>query len=343
MKKLTLLITLLLLVQLSHSQDWKVYKSGNYTYIENLIDGQLIEGGSSTIEFRKLLESDTDYSIFKDGIDQLHFTIDVTDMQDVNGVTFTLSTFEKFKEANSGASQDVNIQDQTTEIIDLFLHRTLNTFTVSVNTVVDVNTFEADPGHSIIAGNTLCFLEDRNFSQFTVLEVSTNTITVDSPFDRVYTTSGTYEHHTPDMTVDGSITPQIYFIKPAPGVKYDIVRIVIVIDDESNMDFSTFGSIDGGITNGCVLRKKDGIYKNLFNWKTNGEFIARSFDFAFQTNIGNNERSFTSRTTYGGQSKRGVVIRLDGDLGDELQVIIQDNLTSQSRMIMIAQGHVVED
>ena len=238
---------------------------------------------------------------------------------------------------------DVNIQEQTTEVIDLFLHRTLNLFTIASSTIINTNTFEADPGHLIVAGNTLCFLEGKNFSQFTVLDVTTNTITVDSPFDKVYTTSGTYQHHTPNMSVDGSITPQVYFIKPIPGIKYDITRIVIVIEDELNMDFSTFGSIPGGITNGCVLRKKDGFFKNLFNWKTNGDFISRSFDFGFQTNIGNNLRAFTARTTYSGQSKRGVVIRLDGDLGDELQVIIQDDLSSQTRIIMIAQGHIVED
>lgn len=264
---------------------------------------------------------------------------------EINGVNPTTieEAVELINNVTKKITSDVKIQDQTTEIIDLFLHRTLSNFTVASNTITNTNTFEADPGHLIVSGNTLCFLEGKNFSQFIVLGVSINTITVDSPFDRVYTTSGTYQHHTPNMAVDGSSTSQIYFIKPLPGMKYDIVRIVLVIEDEGNMDFSTFGSIDGGITNGCVLRKKDGVFKNLFNWKNNGEFISRSFDFGFQTNIGGNLRAFTSRTTYGGQSRRGVVIRLDGDLGDELQVIIQDDLTSQVNMIMIAQGHVVED
>ncbi len=120
MKKFKLiLLSLLLIVSQLYSQDWKVYKSGNYTYIENLVDGQLIEGGSSTIEFRKLLESDTSYRIFKDGVDQLNFTIDVTDMEDINGITFTSSTFESFKELNSGSSPNNIVQNPLTAFGDL--------------------------------------------------------------------------------------------------------------------------------------------------------------------------------------------------------------------------------
>lgn len=251
------------------------------------------------------------------------------------------SNGKEWKLENNNA-MPVNVQDQTSEVIDLFLHRTLGTFTLLSNTVVDTNNFTANPGHGFVINDTICFVEGLNFSQFTVIDVVGDLITIDSPMDRVYTTVTTYQRHTPNMSVDGSIIPQVYFIKPAPGVKYDITRINLVIENNSTMDFSNFGGITK-LTKGCVLRKKDGIFKNYFNWKTNGDFVTRSFDFVIQAKTGGGVWAFTGRSTFGGQSKRGVVIRLDGDLNDELQVIIQDDLTSLNVMTIIAQGHVVID
>lgn len=39
----------------------------------------------------------------------------------------------------------------------------------------------------------------------------------------------------------------------------------------------------------------------------------------------------------------GVAIRLNGNLGESLQFIIQDNLTTLAKFYIIAQGHVVEE
>jgi hypothetical protein len=64
-----------------------------------------------------------------------------------------------------------------------------------------------------------------------------------------------------------------------------------------------------------------------------------------QPKQGNTIKGFTSRLTWGGQSKHGVVIRLDGNLGEELQVLIQDDLVTASANTvfnMIAQGHEVQ-
>lgn len=49
------------------------------------------------------------------------------------------------------------------------------------------------------------------------------------------------------------------------------------------------------------------------------------------------------RRSFAGQDKNGVVIRLNGDQGDEFQVIVQDNLTGLTHFRTVVQGHVVED
>lgn len=48
------------------------------------------------------------------------------------------------------------------------------------------------------------------------------------------------------------------------------------------------------------------------------------------------------RRSFGGQDKNGVVIRVDGDLGESLELLIQDDLTGLETFRIVVQGHVVE-
>ena len=113
------------------------------------------------------------------------------------------------------------------------------------------------------------------------------------------------------------------------------------------MDFTTFGS-DAELLNGCVLRinNGDGTYKNLFNFRSNSDFFEQGFDHSFSTAkaTGNTIAGFTARVTWGGQSRHGVVIRLDGSIGESLELLIQDDLTAggNTRFHLTAQGHEIQ-
>lgn len=75
------------------------------------------------------------------------------------------------------------------------------------------------------------------------------------------------------------------------------------------------------LTRGCLLRvkKPTGDFVNLFNWKTNGGFIIRSFDHSFQEKV-------------------GVVPN------EELQIVIQDDLSSGlAEFLALAQGHELQE
>ena len=242
---------------------------------------------------------------------------------------------------------DVYIQDQHTGIIDLFLMNIEGTFTLASTTTTDTNTFTATGGHGITTGDTVLLQEGIRFSQFIVLNVVTNTITVDSPIDVAYTTSATCQRGITNMNVDGSVTPVVFTILPLnlspTSNQWDIVRMIFAIQDGSSMDSSMFGSIAGGITNGIVVRQKNGFFQNYFNVKTNGDFALRAYDIAFDDRASpQGEYFFRSRRTFGGQSKTGVTIRLAGEDDDEFQVIIQDDLTGLDNFSVTAQGHVVE-
>ena len=236
----------------------------------------------------------------------------------------------------------VALQDQTSPDVDLFLQQTINAVTLDATTILDSRTIDLVAGHNVVAGETIYLAESEVFSQFVVISVATDTITLDSPVDKVYTASATALRTTTKMNVDGSTT-QTFSIAPEAGQKWDITRVILVIESSANnMDFTEFGSL-AALTNGCVLRSKDGSRANLFNWKTNGDFINRSFDSFFETKTGGGGSGFVARTTFAGQDQRGVTVRLRGDDNDELQVLVQDDLTGASltSLRVIAQGHVV--
>jgi len=250
---------------------------------------------------------------------------------------------ETSEDGNTGLA--VFIQDQTTPVIDLFFHRELQTTTLSATAVVDTRTFEMTAGHGFVTGQGIFILEGQNFSQFNVANVVTNTITVDSPIDVAYTVASTVFRKTFDLREDGSSTPVVFTLTPNPGQIWDITRIILAMESSANdMDFTEFGSL-AALTLGCVLRVKNGTIKNIFNWKTNGEFINRSFDHSFQSKTAGGGSGFTARSTFGGQSRRGVVIRLDGDKNEEMQIVIQDNISAVGTLTkfnVIAQGHVTQ-
>ena len=239
----------------------------------------------------------------------------------------------------------VFVQDQTTRALDLSFNNVVSTFQLSVPTVVGLRTFEAVAGHSIVVGNLIELINASNSDISIVTGVATNTITLDSLIGDIYPTGVDFDAAMTSMLVDGSVTPVVFSLDPVPGQIGDIVRVMFSVQSVAKMDFSTFGSITK-LTNGCLLRinNGDGTFINLFNWKTNGGFTIRSLDAIYQEKVGAGAHSFIARTTFGGQDKRGVVIRLDGNLDETLEVVIQDDLTSGNTLIeMIAQGHGVQE
>lgn len=253
---------------------------------------------------------------------------------------------------NSGnGAIDVNIQDQTTEIIDLHLSILVQSLAIATNTNVGDTTVTVTTAAEPTDGNTVCFKEGTAFYQGEILSHSANgadwDIVLDTPLDFAFTTAGGCSERDINLAKNGSVTPIIAFISPkdlAPGTQWDIVRFMGQIVDETAMDDGRFGGIVGGLTKGVVFRKKNNEYKNIFNAKTNGDLAAHMYDVnyidAAQGPSGNYAIRF--RRTFGGQSKNGVTLRLSADTEDEFQMIIQDDLTDLVNFQIIAQGHIVD-
>jgi hypothetical protein len=238
----------------------------------------------------------------------------------------------------------VFVQDQTTDSLDIRFLRQLSTTTTDAATTIEGYTVAVPSGHGIVAGNVVEIQDNANFVQARVLTAASTSITLDTPIGRVYPSGSFVKVSTSDMRVNGSVTPVIFTVAPNIFQAGDISRVIISIQSSNSMDFSDFGS-KSALTRGCVLRakKSDGTFRTLFNWKTNGSFIEHSFDYTFEDKAGGGLYGFVAKYTSAGPENQGVAIRLDGALYEELQVVVQDDIsTGLSLFKMLAQGHELQ-
>jgi hypothetical protein len=247
-------------------------------------------------------------------------------------------------EQNGGLA--VNLQDQTTELIDTYFIQSVSNFTLAAPTSAStttnlVYTFEATAGHGIIANDEIILLDvdlDKSF-QAVVLNVAVNTITVDRPIDNAYGLNTIGRIVTSEMAVDGSVTPSIFTVRSGQ-VPLDITRMILTMLDGTQMDDGTFGGLPA-LTRGLVLRIIDGFNQTIFNFKTNGEIKQFFFDFVYADKAPAGQFGVTSRVVFGGQNEHGVVLRVSGE--DVIQWVVQDDLTGLVSLKIAAQGHKVQE
>lgn len=242
-------------------------------------------------------------------------------------------------------SWDVYLQDQTTDVVDLYLCRDLGEAVIKDTALVNTRRVVLQPGHGFVVGNYLCMRNNGSWYQGRAISISGDTIIVDMPLNHTYSAGTTIKRTSPDMNVNGATTPVTFRIYPTAGHKWDITRILILIRDDAAMDDGKFGAL-AELANGLVIRAKrsDAAYENIFAARSNGSFANRTYDAQYiDATLGpSGQYSLRIRRTFGGQDKNGVVVRLDGDQGGEFQAIVQDNLTGLTHFRIIAQGHVVE-
>ena len=250
-------------------------------------------------------------------------------------------------ESNGGIP--VNIQDQTTRPFSLRMAEVLDdTISLAATVTQGAYTFDLSPGHGVTTGESLLFAECNGMPHLywgSVLNVSTNTITLDTPAPYPFIPGevSIYKYSSA-LNVNGSSTPRVFRVPNVFETSVDITRILFHIRDDAPMDPATFGGLSA-LTRGLVFRKSvnSSYYINYWNVKTNGNFAEIAYDTKYD------DRNlppaglygFTSRITYAGQEKHGVVIRLAQD--DAIEIVVQDDLTGLSYFSAMLEGHFVQD
>lgn len=239
---------------------------------------------------------------------------------------------------------DVSIQDQSTEIVDLYMIDIDDAITPTVTepASIDDKVITVDATTGITAGDAINISENGRTFQAIVFTVTDTTITFNAPLDMDITADAVVEVGKWNMAVDGSTVNKIYRVTPPAGATWDIVRITIGMTATTAMDDSTFGPLTA-LTNGVVLRVVDSYTKNIFVVSDNGGFAERCYDADYPTKVPSGIYAFRARRTFGGQDKNGVVVRLSA--GDSLEFIVQDDLSDATftKFACVVQGHVVQD
>lgn len=231
-------------------------------------------------------------------------------------------------------------QDQTTPILSIPFLQTRASVTLLADTIVNSNDISLVTGHGAVAGEVVEIAETgtSNFIQAEVVSISgDNDVTLDSPVNRIYTVANsTAQISSKDLRVDGSTTPQIFSILPLPNQSGDITGIFLEIRGRPNgtIDFTSFGS-EAPLDVGIVIRVNhgDGTYRNIFNFKSNSDFSeqANTPPTYLDPKGGNTIAGFSAPVKWSGQENYGVVVRVDGSLGESIEAIVQDDLTVGTR------------
>jgi len=246
------------------------------------------------------------------------------------------------------ANLDVAVQDQTTQPVGLFsLQGKGAPTTLTANSTINANVVNVASVANISVGDYLGIFsgasEEGRFYFGEVISISSLELTLDTPLDFAFESGDNVISTTRDLNVNGSVTPQTFEVRgPATiGKSIDITRIIIKMICTNKPEFDMFGDITGGLANGIVLRRNNGIVTNIFTAKTNGDLANVMYDISFLEQAKTQGvNGITGRMTFAGQSKHGVTIRLAA--GESLDIIIQDDLSSLESFRIIAQGHVVD-
>ena len=244
---------------------------------------------------------------------------------------------------------DVCVQDQHSPVVIANFTSLDAETTNTVATAIDDRTITLDDTTGFVDGITVTLfnLDAVRFSFMKQLGAPIgNVITVDTPLDFAYPIGSFVSAGSDNLAVDGSVTPQIFALRNTTTrtpITIDITRLIFTAQTDDTVTLPKFGDIIGGLTNGIVLRSVNGIQSNIFNAKTNGELANLMFDFDVITkaNPAQGQDGFLGRLTFAGQNKIGVTIRIAEN--DDLQLIVQDDLSSLVEFKIKMEGHIVED
>lgn len=239
----------------------------------------------------------------------------------------------------------VTLQDQATPPFIIYANKITNATTLTVAAAKDDTSISVTSVTGISVGNYLGIfnLDLDTFYVGSVLSITDLVLGLDTPIDGPLNIDDVVGTGIRNMAVDGSVTPQVFAFRgqvdPGIDVAFDITRVMFYCVTSTAVELTDFGDITGGLAKGLVVRKTGvSVTTNIFNVKTNIDMKGIMFDWdaLSASNPGQGLNGFSGRLTFAGQNKMGVVVRLEP--GENLELIVQDNLSSLVSFYMILEG-----
>lgn len=243
-----------------------------------------------------------------------------------------------------------SLHDDPHTIVIRYMLRAVTSTALTSAVDIDDTDIIVDDVSGILVGHivTIFNVNTERFYQGKILSISVNTLLMDTPLDSVFPAGSNVDISSDNINVDGSVTPVIFEarggtpVDEALQVTFHINRLLIQMTTTAAPDLDKFGDISGGLTKGVVFRSVNGITNNIFNVKKNSDIAAIAFDYVpyNASNPGIGVYGISSRLTFSGQDKMGSVIAVGP--GEDVHLIVQDDLTSLLTFKMVLEGHIGE-
>ena len=137
-------------------------------------------------------------------------------------------------------------------------------------------------------------------------------------------------------------TPDIAYIQPSAGEILHITRMIVTIQDDGNLVPDGYGAL-GELTNGVAVQLRDDseVISDMTNGdpiKTNVQWGSRCFDIQEHTFGGQQaDNVILVRWTF---ERAGVDLRLVGDEGGRLEVLLSDTFVGLTAHKFCVQGYM---
>lgn len=237
----------------------------------------------------------------------------------------------------------VRFQDQTSEIVEYYLHAETVTPTLTAPAPVDDRVLDVDDTVGVLPGHAITLREGGSITQTVVKSVTAApgaTITLQSPLDKAYTVAASVVTGDWNMAVNGSVTPVSFVIYPPPSAGFHIYTINFSITDNTAMDSAKFGGISA-LANGVLLSVENGVRKSFLPVVNNLGFSEQFYNTTYETKAPAGVYGYWGYKSV--IDKYGVALFLDGSNPDQLIVLIEDDLSALTNLNFTVAGHVVED
>ena len=148
------------------------------------------------------------------------------------------------------------------------------------------------------------------------------------PIQRPFTNDGTLSG-SPDMDVDGSITPQEFYFQAEANRQVSVNKVQFTISDTGNTGVDDYGSISGPLANGVTFYTIIGGQEIPLTpvIKSAADFFSIGSDVKFVELSGSSRLAIYDFTLF--EYSEGII--LNGDDGDIFGCRINDNLSALTK------------
>lgn len=149
-----------------------------------------------------------------------------------------------------------------------------------------------------------------------------------------------------DATGNYSGAAEEFYVEPGPGEVFHIARLIVSIEDGAAFAVSEYGNMGVTLTNGVKVEVRSGSHAapttvlDLMDGlavTSNGEWGCHNFDVS-NLDWGAGNQMLLARWTF---SATDGELRIDGDAGERLSVILEDDLSALIHHRFLVQGYIV--